>query len=144
MMRMFFLLLPWLELFTLIQLGVETSALTALGYVLLTFLAGLFVLRIQGMEMFNRLREAQSGSVIGPGMLMDDMAVGMAGLLLMFPGMISDVAALVVLVGPLRRRLARWLAGPQAEPYVPGRDHTETTTIEGDFQRVDEHQKDSN
>lgn len=143
-MRIFFLLLPWLELFTLIQLGVETSALTALGYVLLTFFAGLFVLRIQGMEMFNRLREAQSGSVIGPGMLMDDMAVGMAGLLLMFPGMISDVAALVVLVGPLRRRLARWLAGPQPEPYVPGRDHPESTTIEGDFQRVDEHRKNPN
>ena len=51
-MRVFFLLLPWLELFTLIQLGIETSALTALGYVFLTFLAGLFVLRIQGMGMF--------------------------------------------------------------------------------------------
>ena len=143
-MRLFILLLPWLELFTLIQLGIETSALTALGYVVLTFFAGLFVLRLQGMEMFNRLREAQSGSVIGPGMLMDDMAVGVAGLLLMFPGIISDIAAVIVLVGPLRRRLARWLAGPQPEPYVPQRDHSEITTIEGDFHRVDESRKDSN
>ena len=36
-MRVFFMLLPWLELFTLIQLGVETSALTAIFYVLFTF-----------------------------------------------------------------------------------------------------------
>ena len=35
-MRFIIMLLPWLELFTLIQLGIETSALTALGYVLFT------------------------------------------------------------------------------------------------------------
>jgi UPF0716 protein FxsA len=45
---------------------------------------------------------------------------------------------LVVLIGPLRRRLARWLAGPQPEPYVPGRDQAAHTTIEGSFDRVDE------
>ena len=133
-MRIVFLLLPWLELFTLIQLGIETSALTALGYVFLTFVAGVFVLRMQGAGMFNRLREMQAGRVLGPQMLVD----GMAGLLLMFPGMISDVAAVLVMIGPLRRRLARWLAGPQPEPYSPQRDQTGPTTIEGDFRRVDE------
>ena len=137
-MRIFFLLLPWLELFTLIQLGIETSALTALGYVFLTFFAGLFVLRMQGAGMFNRLREMQEGRVLGPQMLLDDMAVGVAGLLLMFPGMISDLAAVLVMIGPLRRRLARWLAGPQPEPYSPQQDQTGPTTIEGDFRRVDE------
>lgn len=137
-MRIFFLLLPWLELFTLIQLGIETSALTALGYVFLTFFAGLFVLRMQGVGMFNRLREMQAGRVLGPQLLLDDMAVGVAGLLLMFPGMISDVAAIVVMIGPLRRRLARWLAGPQPEPYSPQQDRAGPTTIEGDFKRVDE------
>ena len=137
-MRIFFLLLPWLELFTLIQLGIETSALTALGYVFLTFFAGLFVLRMQGAGMFNRLREMQSGRVLGPQMLLDDMAVGVAGLLLMFPGMISDLAAILVMIGPLRRRLARWLTGPQPEPYSPQQDQSGPTTIEGDFRRVDE------
>ena len=37
-MRLFIILLPWLELFSLIQLGIKTSALFALGYVLLTLL----------------------------------------------------------------------------------------------------------
>ena len=60
-MRLFLLLLPWLELFTLIQLGVATSALAALAYVFLTFVAGLALLRLQGRDLFNRLREAQEG-----------------------------------------------------------------------------------
>ena len=137
-MRLFILLLPWLELLCLIQIGIETSALMALGYVLASLLLGVAVLRYQGMGMFARLRALQSGQVLGPQILLDDMAVGLAGLLLIFPGPISDVAALVVLIGPLRRRLARWLAGPQPEPYVPGRDQAGHTTVEGSFDRVDE------
>ena len=136
-MRFLILLLPWLELFTLIKLGVETSALTALLYVFVTLVLGVAVLRRQGQGMFMQLRETQEGRVIGPQLLLDDMAVGLAGLLLIFPGMITDAIALIVLVGPLRRRLAKLLMGPQAEPYAPQRDAASRATIEGEFRRVD-------
>jgi UPF0716 protein FxsA len=136
-MRLFVMLLPWLELFTLIQLGIETSALTAVLYVLATFLLGLAILRRQGMDMFERLRRSPDGSVIGSQLLVDDMAVGLAGLLLLFPGLISDVAALVVILGPLRRRLARMLGGPEPEPYRPERDTGPHVTLEGQYRRVD-------
>ena len=79
------MLLPWLELFTLIQLGIETSALTAIGYVLATLALGILVLQRQGQGMFERLREAQEGRIIGPQLLLDDMAMGLAGLLLITP-----------------------------------------------------------
>ena len=123
-MRFFIMLLPWLELFTLIQLGIETSALTALAYVFGTIFLGILVLQRQGQGMFERLRETQEGRILGPQLLLDDMAMGLAGLLLIIPGMITDFAALIVMVGPLRRRLARWVMGPQPEPYAPGRDES--------------------
>ncbi len=135
------MLLPWLELFTLIQLGIETSALTALAYVMVTIVVGVMVLRWQGMELFNRLRETQQGAVLGPRLLKDDMSVVLAGLLLIVPGMISDIAAVIVLIGPLRRRLARMVFGPEPEIYAPERDNQAHTTIDGDFKRVDEAEK---
>jgi UPF0716 protein FxsA len=64
--------------------------------------------------------------------------VGVAALLLLFPGLISDFAAIIVLIGPLRRRLSRWWAGPQPEPYIPERDQDSHTTIEGSYRRVDD------
>jgi len=137
-MRVFVMLLPWLELFTLIQLGVKTSALTAIFYVLFTFVLGVAVIRRQGMGMFERLKQSQEGRIIGPDLLLDDMWLGFAGLLLIFPGMISDLIAIVVMIGPLRRRLVRWLGGPQPEVYVPTRDSSSHETIEGDFRRVDD------
>ncbi len=137
-MRFIVLLLPWLELFTLIQLGIKTSALTAILYVVVTLVLGVLVLRRQGMHMFERLRDVQQGRVLGSQLLVDDMAMGLAGLLLMFPGMISDAAALVVMIGPLRRRVAKLLGGPQVEPYVAQRDVHSETTIEGQYTRVNE------
>ena len=89
-MRIFLLMLPWLELFTLIQLGIHTSALTAMLYVLVTLILGIMILQRQGRGMFERLRQAQEGRTIGPELFLDDMAMGFAGLLLMIPGMISD------------------------------------------------------
>jgi len=137
-MRFVIALLPWLELFTLIKLGVATSALVALAYVFATFLLGLAILRRQGQGMFERLREAQEGRIVGPELLLDDMVMGFSGLLLMIPGMITDFVALIVLVGPLRRRLAKVLVGPQPEPYVPERDRGQHETIEGSYRRIDD------
>jgi len=137
-MRFFLMLLPWLELFTLIELGIETSALTALAYVLFTIVLGVAVLQRQGRGMFERLRQSQQGRVIGPQLLLDDMAMGLAGLLLIVPGMITDLFALIVVIGPLRRRLAKWLMGPQPEPYVPEQDRQPHVTLEGQFRRVDD------
>ncbi len=136
-MRFFIMLLPWLELFTLIQLGIETSALRVLLYVLATFLLGMAILRRQGMGMFERLRQTQDGRVLGPQLLVDDMAMGLAGLLLLFPGLISDAAALLVMIGPLRRRLVRAVGGPEPEVYRPERDLTSHVTLEGQYHRVE-------
>jgi len=137
-MRFLVALLPWLELFTLIKLGTETSALTALAYVFGTFVLGIAILQRQGRGMFERLRQTQEGRILGPQLLLDDMAVGLAGLLLIIPGMITDCAAIIVLIGPLRRRLARALLGPQPEPYVPQRDTSDHVTIDGSYRRVDD------
>ena len=137
-MRLVFLLLPWLELFTLIQLGIKTSAFTALLYVLATLVIGIAVIRKQGMGMMERLRASQDGSILGPELLVDDMALGLAGLLLIFPEMISDAAALIVMIGPLRRRIASWFSPKVAQPYAAERDQTENTTIEGEYRRVDD------
>ena len=137
-MRWFVMLLPWLELFTLIELGIKTSALTALAYVFVTFLLGVVILQRQGAGMFERLRQTQEGRIIGPQLLLDDMALGLAGLLLIIPGMVTDAGALLVMFGPLRRRLVQWLGGTQPEPYAPERDSTTHVTIEGRYRRVED------
>lgn len=140
-MRFVILILPWLELFTLIELGVKTSALTALAYVFATLLLGLAILLHRGRGMFERLRQGRDGRILGPELLLDDVAMGFAGLLLMIPGLITDLLALLVLLGPVRRHLARMLLGSRPEVYVPKRDTGSGETIEGVFRHLDHEDK---
>lgn len=137
-MRVAILLLPWLELFTLIELGIKTSALTAIAYVFVTVFVGLAILRRQGRGIFERLRQGQDGRILGPELLLDDMAMGFAGLLLMVPGMITDLFALIVVVGPLRRRLARAILGPQTVVRMARRSAGPNETIEGVYRHVND------
>ena len=108
-MRLLLLAYPWLELLSLIQLGINTNALVALSYVLLMLFVGIGLLRFVGAAAFQRLRDAQQTGRLQQHLLVDDLAVAVAALLLMIPGLLSDFFALVVLIGPLRRGLARAL-----------------------------------
>ncbi len=138
-MRLFFMLLPWLELFSLIELGIQTSALTALLYVFATFLLGLAILRRQGTQMLERVRDVQMGRASGQQLLVEDLSMGLAGLLFMIPGLITDFVAVIVLIGPLRRRLARLFGEPQVEVHHSASQRTsEQVTIEGQYYQVDE------
>lgn len=124
-MRWIFLLLPWIELFTLIQLGSSIGAFATLAYVFVTLVLGLTILRLQGMEIITRLREAQSGGVVVGRLIADDLAVGLAGLLLLIPGLVTDFLAAAVLVGPLWRKLfaSRGRGRPGHDAFAGDRGH---------------------
>ena len=113
-MRLLLLFYPWLELLSLIQLGIETSAMVPLLWVLAMFMLGAALIKRVGTASVLRLREAQQSGVLQQSLFLDDVAVAVAALLLMIPGLISDFFAVVVLIGPLRRFLARLLTGKLA------------------------------
>ena len=140
-MRWFFILLPWIELFTLIRLGGQIGAFQTLLYVFVTFVLGVTIIRWQGMEVLTRLRDAQEGWVIPSQLLVDDLALGLAGLLLAIPGLVTDTLALLVLIGPvLRRLLGR--ASHRVPPHRGEGPRNGSTgpeaPLEGEFRRMDD------
>ncbi len=149
-MQWFFLLFPFFELWTLIELGAATSPLLAIGWVVLGIVLGMSMIRRQGLNMIRQAQRDAEGGFITPRFLGDDLAVVTSGFLLMVPGLVTDLLALVVLVGPLRRGLLgiapaqyRSQASFHAEYRSDGAGSESTTstdrvTIEGDFKRVED------
>ncbi len=154
-MQWFFLLFPFFELWTLIELGAATSPLLAIGWVVLGIVLGMSMIRRQGLNMIRQAQrdaaqQSAAGGFITPRFLGDDLAVVTAGFLLMVPGLVTDTLALIVLVGPLRRGLlgiapARYRS--QATFRAEYRAHStgsdpqsssDPVTLEGDFQRVED------
>jgi UPF0716 protein FxsA len=141
-MRLFLLLLPWLELWILIELGSDVGGLNALLYVFLTLMFGLWLIRRQGEGMLLRVREQVSGYSLGPQLFVDDLAMVVCGVLIMIPGLISDTLGLLFMIAPLRRQLfgrAKRAAQPGFSSHSPNdRPERENITIDGDFDRLDD------
>ena len=137
--RYLIFLYPWVELLTLIQLGIETSAILALGYVFLTICIGSALIRRQGLLALSKLREMQPRKGLSSSFLADDLKFVIAGLLLFVPGLVSDIVAVVILVGPLRRQLInrffddKYLVDSGADDDGDG-----GVIIDGSFTHIDE------
>ncbi len=135
-----FILLPWIELWTLIELGSATSGLFALGYVFLTMVLGVGLIRRQGEGMLARIQQQQAqGGILSAEWMMDDLALVGSGLLLMIPGMVTDLLAIIFAIGPARRGLARLLGIKVRDQRLdsdPG--DGSSTTIEGEYRRLDD------
>ena len=155
-MRFILLAYPWLELLSLIQLGTETSAFTALLYVAAMIFLGITLMRVAGMAGLAQLQSAQRSGVLIQTALLNDMAMIVAGILLIIPGLLSDLLAVVTLIGPLRRLLfGRWVSRVSATQgtFTAGQSGTSRSygsasspmsandpdgvTLEGEFRRVD-------
>ena len=100
------LALPLAELAVFIAVAAAIGFALALGLVLAGSLAGALVLRHAGGNHIARMRVALGDG--GFTALQADSAGGivlLAGILLLIPGFITDIVALVLLLVPLRRAL---------------------------------------
>jgi len=120
-MKWLLFLYPWLELWSLIELGTQTTATTAMLWVLGAGVLGIALFRLAGRQTLEHLRQAQREGVLSQQLLMGNVSRLVAGVLLIIPGLISDVLAAIVLIAPLRIMLAKLLVGgsinEQHNPY---------------------------
>jgi UPF0716 protein FxsA len=142
--------LSLLELTVMIQVGTVIGALPTVILIVLTAMIGSSLVRSQGLK---TLMEAQQRMQVGemPAReLMGGMMLALAGLLLIVPGFVTDLLGLLLLLPPLRSRLADKLikgvrvqgamGGFQSQgPYSPSSQLREesSTIIEGEFERTD-------
>jgi UPF0716 protein FxsA len=154
---------PLLELAVLIKVGQTIGFWWTVLLLAAIAVAGGWIIHRQGLAAAQRwLDDARAGQApIEP--VADSMLLMTAGILLAIPGLLTDVAALLLLVAPLRRAFARWLmsrmlvdavvASPQRrwdedDRFGPHQGQqrrqrqAEGTVIEGEWERVDDKKQD--
>ena len=115
------LALPVAELATFIAVAASIGFAWALLLLLAGSLAGAMVLRHAGGNHIARVRVALGdGGVTAMQADSDGFLILLAGILLLIPGFITDVLGLALLVGPLRRAIARYLGTQTASPRRDG------------------------
>jgi UPF0716 protein FxsA len=116
--------LPLAEIALLIEAGrLLGGALPVLLLLVAAALAGILLIRRQSLASLSAVRAALARNEAPGEALLDGAGVMAAGLLLILPGFLSDLAALALLIRPLRRWLAGRLTGSRgARPgFAAGR-----------------------
>lgn len=150
------IILPVAEIAVLIKTGQLIGIWQTIALVIGMGLVGLMVLSQQSYTAFNQTLQAMSEGRPPLAPVLDGLFLMLAGTLLLLPGLISDAAALVLLIPPVRRAIAGWAVRRiLASPYVhfetdgdadrsggPRPPHGtrpgEGPIIEGEFERMDE------
>jgi UPF0716 protein FxsA len=133
-----FLVLVGAEFWLLVKIGTIVGAFNTIIMLIVAGILGMSVLRRQGFSTLMRFQQRLDSGDSPAAEMFDGLLLALTGGLLMIPGFISDVMALLLLLPPLRRYLVkRWLQRSllQQSRKSGGKEHT--NVIEGEYRRVD-------
>jgi UPF0716 protein FxsA len=129
--------LPILEIYLLVKLIGSLGFFPTLFLLLGAAALGTFLLRIQGWTTWFRVQQALARGELPAREMIEGGLIAAGGLLLLIPGFISDLAALLCLLPAPRKRIARRILESGAS-HPPEQAARETRhTIEGEFKRED-------
>ncbi len=127
------LALPILEIYLLIQVGGVIGFLPTLFLLFGAASLGTYLLQTQGWSTWMRLQQSLARGELPTDELVNGAVIVAGGALLLLPGFLSDVAALLCLIPFTRRLIATWLVqnrlGSATMPQEGGK------VIEGEFKR---------
>ena len=109
------ILVPIVEIAIFIKVGQTIGLLWTLALVIGAGLFGAWLLRQQGLSVLNRARQSMETGRLPARTIADGMMIGLAGVLLVLPGLLSDVIAILLLIPPFRG----WVYGLLARNVVP-------------------------
>jgi UPF0716 protein FxsA len=132
--------LPFAEIALFIAIGERLGVLSTVALAALAALAGVAVLRHQGLATLADVRKSLDEGRFPVAALFDGACVLAAGVLLLIPGFITDAFALLLFAPPVRRWLRRGIGNRLA---AKGRveawsvEGANATVIEGEYERVE-------
>jgi UPF0716 protein FxsA len=100
-----FTLIPVTEIYLLITIGGYIGAMNTVLLVIMTGFAGAYLARLQGMQTMFRVRESLQRGIMPSGELLDALLIFIAGVVLLTPGFITDIAGILLLLPPVRTHL---------------------------------------
>lgn len=97
-----FIAIPVLEFAVLIEVGRRIGTLDTILLVFGTGMAGAFLAKKEGLRIVNRIQDDLRSGVMPAEQIVNGAIVLAAGLLLLSPGLLTDIAGLLLLFPPTR------------------------------------------
>jgi UPF0716 protein FxsA len=99
---LFVLALPFLEIAGFIVVGSKIGVLATLGLIILSIFLGVFLLRLQGLGLIQKIREETTAGRTPKRELVHGVMLVFAAFLLIIPGFITDIIGLLLFIPAVR------------------------------------------
>jgi UPF0716 protein FxsA len=100
-----FLVVPFLELFVILQVGQAVGVLNTVALLILVSMVGAWLVKREGLSVVRRAQERMAHGAVPGRELVDGVMILFAGALLITPGFLSDVLGVLLLLPPVRAAL---------------------------------------
>lgn len=104
-----FTLIPFVEIYLLIEIGQVVGALPTVLLVVLTGVAGAALARSQGIATMLTIRDNLQRGIMPAEEMLDGVLILVAGVVLVTPGFMTDIVGLLLLVPTVRAWLKKHL-----------------------------------
>ena len=108
-MLLLFIFLPMVELYLLIMLGSRIGAMPTIGLIVLTGIIGATLARQQGLSVLSKIQREMSSGKPPAQELIEGALIVVGGIVLLTPGIITDIFGFSLLIPPFRKALCRKL-----------------------------------
>ncbi|HEX2039047.1 MAG TPA: FxsA family protein [Acidimicrobiales bacterium] len=112
-LALLFLVVPFVELFVLLQVGQAIGVLDTVALLVLVSVVGAWLVKREGLSVLRRAQERVAAGAVPGRELVDGVLILFAGALLLTPGFLTDVVGILLLLPPVRAALrsstVRWL-----------------------------------
>ena len=104
-----FTLIPAAEIYVFIKIGGFIGALNTVLIIIITGILGAYLARLEGMRTLYKIQENLHQGIMPTEELIDALIILSAGITLLTPGFLTDIAGLILLVPRTRFYVKRWL-----------------------------------
>jgi UPF0716 protein FxsA len=132
------LIIPFAEIYLLIQVGGIIGAFPTILLVVFTAALGAWLLRQQGFATFQRVQQSLARGEIPAYEMIEGPMILVGGALLLTPGFITDMLGFAFLLPQLRRKIAQYVIENyliQAGAHFQQAKAAENNVLEGEFRK---------
>jgi UPF0716 protein FxsA len=101
-LALLFLVVPFVELFVLIQVGQAIGALPTIGLLVVVSVVGAWLVKREGLGVIRRAQQQVNRGHVPGTELIDGVLILFAGALMLTPGFFTDLFGIALLIPPVR------------------------------------------
>jgi UPF0716 protein FxsA len=108
-LALLFIGVPFAEIYVLLQVGHAIGVLNTLGLLVLVSIVGAWLAKREGLGVIRRIQAAMEAGRVPGAELIDGFLILMAAALMLTPGFLTDIVAILLLLPPVRALVRREL-----------------------------------